>query len=116
MHNRVKFVFGGVDYDATVTIGHAVAIEAALGKGVVSLIDPLAKFEAPIASALAIIRIALEKEGVRVTDASMFDKCAVEGIIQTQVTALRIVNALFVSADSPKKKGKSGAPLATNTP
>jgi hypothetical protein len=118
MRKPVDFTLGGRSYSVTVEIGHAIEIENALGRGVLSVVPLLSKGEARLIDAANVIRSVLAKDGVRYDVDKVVSLCATEGLIETQVTALRLINALFVTDGAPAKKGKAAAagPLATATP
>lgn len=121
MRKPIEFVFGGVERSVTVEIGLAVKIEAATGKGVFALVDPLRSFEARLNDAVTVVRLALAESGTVYSQDKALTLCAVEGIIETQVSALRVINELFLKPDSdaakkPKRKGSNDAsPLVAET-
>lgn len=117
MRPPIEFVFGGQARTVTATIGLAVKIEDAIGRGVISLSGPLQALEARINDAVTVIRVAMANDGVVYTQEKCLQLCEVEGIVATQLTALRIINGLFApaaGADAKKAKKTNGAtrPLA----
>lgn len=110
MRKPFNYQFGGQSRTVVVEIGHGVEIENATGVGVLVLMDKMRNLRATITECAHVIRVALAANGQHYTlDKVMELAMDGDGIVDLQVTALSIINQLFLkpAADEAKKPAKS---------
>jgi hypothetical protein len=113
MRKPVTFIFGGISRSVEVELGLAPKIENELGRGVLQIASELRSLTARFSDCVSIIRVALAANGAGYTEAEAYKHIESEGIVEAQLIALKIVNALFIVDNGKAKKGKAAAgPLA----
>lgn len=121
MRKPTTFELAGQSRSVVVTVGLAIEIENATGMGVIMLMAKLRDMRATLTECAAIVRAALAASGQNYTTDKVLAMGMDAGLIEFQLIAAGIVNALFMPPESddakPAKKGKqSAAPLERTTP
>lgn len=111
----IKVKVGGIEREIRAEIGLALKIERRTNQGLIALGQRFSSATASLSEAIAVIALALDHSGVAgVTEDSVAEYAARDGIVATVLTAGRIVDAFFVVEKAkPGRKGGE-APLATS--
>lgn len=116
MRKPFNYTFGGKSRSVTMEIGHAVEIENATGMGIIALMDKMRALKGNIGECTAILSVALAANGQPMAPEQIMRAAMVEGLVDFQVTALSILNQLFIAPTEaekkPSKKNGAADPLA----
>lgn len=116
MRPTVKVTFGGVPRELRIPIGVAVAIEEKTGLGTIALARDLYEQRGKFSHAVAVIAAALEENGINLTQAELMEAAGRDGLVETNTTACRVMNALFAKPESAEGNGRKGKTPATTSP
>lgn len=107
MRDPIHFTFGGQARRVTPALGVTMRIEAETGLGIFELVERCRTVRATVMQALQIITAALAHEGV-VYDIDQATKMAEnDGLLATQIAAMKIVSGLVIEPKVKKGNGRN---------
>jgi hypothetical protein len=113
MRNPIAITVGGIEREVVCEIGLGLEIERKTGLGLITLAQRFERAEATLGQSMAVIEVALRGAGVAATADDMVRYAEADGLVDTVVTAGRIMNGFFAheAKRAANGKAKKTAPL-----